>query len=463
MRVKRASIERTGREEILENRLIAHETPAGNVETEHIVSRGTETRYLVQEPELSEEEELAVRDLINELLSPRAPDLSTESKLRMLNIVARRRRIDKERFAPIMYYLERDLEKYGRVTPLVLDAENLEDVETNRNFGVEVVHRKYGRLKTNVQLTEDEVNKLLVTIAERRGRSISRLEPHVEANLPEGRFAGMLGGEVSPFSFFTLRLYPARPLTLNKLVSFGSLSALQSAYLWLLLENYANILIAGAMASGKTTLANALLLMLDRRVRLITVEEEPELRLPHHDNWIPLFSRPSTAYAPTSRANIDLSDLIKRALWHSADYLIVGEVRSRDEIGAFLECIATGMGGLATIHAESVVSRLKALGVAGDLLPLIHISAYLVRKGRARRLHRICELADGEREVRMDFSDIDRLVESSKLLQEIEERKELDAGSEIERRVGFLETNLDASYSEFMSALDGFYRVGTRG
>jgi type IV secretion system protein VirB11 len=107
-----------------------------------------------------------------------------------------------------------------------------------------------------------------------------------------------------------------------------------------------NILISGGTSSGKTTVARALIEMMESDERLITIEDAPEL-FPSHKNQVALISdrREKSARMP--------SKLLESCLRMRPDRIILGEIRGVEAYD-FLEAINTGHpGAVTTIHADS--------------------------------------------------------------------------------------------------------------
>ena len=97
------------------------------------------------------------------------------------------------------------------------------------------------------------------------------------------------------------------------------------AYLWICIENLKSLLIVGATASGKTTTLGALAMFMKPELKIVTIEELREIKLPH-ENWIPMVTRESNQEGV---AELGLFDLLKSALRQRPDYIIVGEIRGR--------------------------------------------------------------------------------------------------------------------------------------
>jgi flagellar protein FlaI len=457
--VRRIKIDIPLHSEILEDYEVCEKIGGvGEVHIRHIIATiGGRTWYYVDEPSIRDDEHNAVSELVKEVLSPRISKISDDVLIQILKYIGRRRGIPEERFPTILYYVYRDIFKYGIITPLVSNSENIEDILCNGpDEIIYAVHRKYGRLPTNICFnSEDELNRLIIAIIGRAGKTITRARPFEDVYLEDGRFAGILGGEVSLKSSFTFRLRPKSPLTLTRLIDFGSMNPLMGAYLWLCAENIMPIMIAGGMSSGKTTLANAILAMLPPDSRIITVEDTPELHLPHA-NWIQLYPRSSLFTEKASE--ITLSDLLRAALRHSGDYLVVGEIRERSELDSFFKALATGMGGVSTIHASNVLSRLRSIGVEEELFSLLKVNLYLAKEKNKRYVYALREVVTDSNGKVMEkdllpTENIDELVNSSDVLKEIRKTKNLNVENELAVKRDLLKKYRELTYTDFLTEL----------
>ncbi len=306
-----------------------------------------------------------------------------------------------EQLNKIRYYILRDVLGYGIFTPLIDDG-RIEDFSmAGVGRPVWVFHRDYSHfdwLTTNIAFDDERaLESSIMLLAHKSKRHISTAFPISEGSLPEHhRCALTFSNEVSPFgSSLTIRKFRADPLTLCHLVKFGSISSLMAAYWWLILENRGSAFVIGEMASGKTTLLNALTSLLPPHWKVVTIEDTPELRLPHL-GWKPLVARHTYSIAE-SKTEIRLYDLVKLSLRERAQFIIVGEIRG-EEAYVFIQALATGHGGGCTFHGDSVESMVMRLTTAPinaspSFLPLISsviISRMLKLPGR-KPMRRVVE------------------------------------------------------------------------
>ena len=116
--------------------------------------------------------------------------------------------------------------------------------------------------------------------------------------------------------------------------------------------------IVGGTASGKTTTLNTLSMFIKPDSKIISIEDTAELALPH-ENWLPSVIR--TGFGVSNNlSEISLFDLLKNAMRQRPEYIIVGEVRGAEAFTLF-QAIATGHGGLCSLHADSVQAAIHRL------------------------------------------------------------------------------------------------------
>ncbi len=380
--------------------------PFGFVGIEINEEKGT-LKYHTVEPSLSEEEiDLLARikeqlvDRMDVSLDVLRDSQKMEEYLRdQIQLIFKKyeREIPKESEDKFIYFLKRDFLGYGKIDLLIRD-ENIEDISCNGvRTPIYVWHRKYESISTNIIYdTEEALDKIVIRLAYRSGRQISISHPIMQGTLPEGFRVQLTLEEISKRGdTFTIRKFRENPFTIVDIIKYGTLSAEISAYLWILVENGRSVMICGATASGKTTLLNSLSMFIRPEMKVVTIEEVRELRL--HENWIPMIPRPS--YQP-GVTEITLFDLLKASLRQRPDYIIVGEIRGEEAYTLF-QAIATGHGGLCTIHSDSVeyaVKRLlsRPMDIPAMMVPLMNV---LLQIRRVKIDDRVVRRADTVTEI----------------------------------------------------------------
>lgn len=269
-----------------------------------------------------------------------------------------------ESFDKVFYYTSRDFIGFGRLEPLLRD-QTIEDISCDGvGIPIYIWHRKYESIPTNLIFrNEEELNGTIVKIAQRSGRHISIANPILDASLPDGsRVQLTYGKEVTQRgSTFTIRKFRTDPLTITDLLQFNTLNTEMAAYLWYIIENRHSALIAGGIASGKTTLLNTLSMFIRSGLKIVTIEDTAELNIPH-ENVISSIARTGLGVEEEGRkrGSVTLFDLLKASLRQRPDYIIVGEIRGEEAYFLF-QAMATGHLGMATIHGDAVSSVIHRL------------------------------------------------------------------------------------------------------
>ena len=265
--------------------------------------------------------------------------------------------MDTPTFYTLFYYVNRAFRGFGKIDPLMSDP-HVEDISCDGyQLPIFVYHDEYTDLETNVAFERSELDDFIVRLAQQSGRHVSVGEPIVEAVLPDGSRAQLAyGEEVTPRgSAFTIRKYSTEPFTPTDLIENGTFSIEQIAYLWLAIQHNKSLIFAGGTASGKTTSMNAVSMFIPARAKVLSIEDTPELTL-QHKNWLSNVTRERLHEG----ANIDMNDLLRAALRHRPEYIIVGEVRGEEAITLF-QAMNTGHTTYSTMHADSVQTVINRL------------------------------------------------------------------------------------------------------
>ena len=325
-------------------------------------------RYYLDEVALEPKEAAVYTHLLDalesELTVPRSEvDPKAYFREQARNIVKKyRMKASQIAWPKILYFAERDLVGFGMIDGLMHDP-NIEDISADGvKRPVFVYQRRYENLETNLTFrTDEDLDNLIARMAHTAGRHVSTAYPIVQGTLPgRHRLSATFRREVSPNGgTFTIRKFMEDPITIIDMLSMNVVDHSMAAYLWLLMENRATALVAGATGSGKTTLLNALLTLPRLNTKLVTIEEVQEINVAHV-NWAALVSRQSYGAGVETGKEVGLFDLVKTAMRMRPDILVVGEVRG-EEAYVLFQAVSTGHGGLCTIHADDAASAIQRL------------------------------------------------------------------------------------------------------
>ena len=321
------------------------------------------------------------------------------------------------RYRKLLYHIERDFVGYGKIDTLIRDR-LIEDISCNGpDAPVYVYHRLFESIKTNVVFEEVELNNFILRLAQASGRHISILQPIRDAALPDGSRINMtLGKEVTKKgSTFTIRKFRSDPISPVEIMLLRTANARMFAFLWVLIEYGRSLLISGGTAAGKTTLLNAVSMLIKAENKIVSVEDTPEINLAH-PNWIQAVTRVGFGEAggavsgisgisgigPATRSagDISLFDLLISALRQRPEFIIVGEVRGEEAYTLF-QAISVGHATMGTIHAASMPELLarvesQPMNVPRVMLANLDLVIFLaaVRKGeeKVRRVREIVEI-----------------------------------------------------------------------
>jgi len=381
---------------------------------------GVGYHYFIDEVKLSPAEREAHEKLTSiisrELQAPETLDVDVEryvlEEAKRLTLKYRRsiaKNLTEESLEKVYYYIVRDLAGYGEINVLMQDP-NIEDISCNGvNKPIYVWHRRYESIPTNIRFIDEYYyDNFILKLAHISGKHISSAQPILDAALPDKhRLACTFMREVSTHgSTFCIRKFRPDPFSIIDLIKLGTLDAKIAAYLWLMLENKMNLMVIGGTGAGKTSTLNALTSLISPNDKLVTVEEVAELN-PPHENWVQLVSRRGFRFGEADATSISLFDLVKLSLRYRPDYIIVGEVRG-EEAYVLFQAIATGHGGICTMHADSLDHAVKRLtsppmNVAEVYIPLMNVCLYIARVDLpnsgigprfGRRIRKIWEVVD---------------------------------------------------------------------
>lgn len=295
--------------------------------------------------------------------------------------------VDEKQREVIRYYSKRDFAGLGKLQPLMNDTE-IEDISCDGSgIPVYAYHRnpKYGSVKTNVSWdVKEDLDSFVMKLAQRAGKSISVSSPLLDGSLPDGsRVQATLATDIArKGSNFTIRRFTEDPLTPVHMMDYETENPQMMSYLWSIVQHEKSVLVCGTTGAGKTSQLNALSLFIKPDKKIVSIEDTPELRIPH-EHWVPEVARSGFGSSAESGGKVSMDDLLKESLRQRPEYILVGEVRGEEAYILFQQ-MATGHTGMSTIHADSLnmlMDRLTTnpINLSGSLIETLDLVMLIKR------------------------------------------------------------------------------------
>lgn len=219
--------------------------------------------------------------------------------------------------------------------------------------------------------TNEKLENVILNIVSRVNRTVNEANPIVDARLLDGSRVNVV---LPPIALdgptVTIRKFPENPMTVQKLIAYGSITPEVAELLERMVKAKYNIFISGGTGSGKTTFLNALSNFIPRDERVITIEDSAELQIKGVDNLVRLETRNANM---EGKGEVTIRDLIRSSLRMRPERIVVGEVRGAEALD-MLQAMNTGHdGSLSTGHSNStrdMLSRLETMVVSGNNIPI---------------------------------------------------------------------------------------------
>lgn len=303
--------------------------------------------------------------------------------------------------------------------------------------------KKWDKCFTSREKLEDVIQQ----IVGRCNRVVNEAMPIADARLENG---ARVNAVIQPVALngpiLTIRRFPDTPVTMEKLISLGSLPRECAEFLAVLVKARYSIVIGGGTGSGKTTFLGALSEYIPSDERIITIEDNAELKIQGIPNLVQLEAKMANVEGASS---ITIRDLIKAALRMRPDRIVIGEVRGGEAVD-MLQALNTGHeGSLSTAHANSardMLSRLETMTLMGVELPLeairrqiasgvdilIHLGRMRDKSRKVLEITEVCGFEDHEIRTRTLYrwKEGEGLIKTAPLLNR---EKLIRAGIEVEQ------------------------------
>ena len=275
--------------------------------------------------------------------------------------------------------------------------------------------------------SKEQLLDLIQQIVSSVNRIVNTSSPIADARLADGsRVHVVLEPVALDGPILTIRKFP-EPVTMERLLSYGSISEEAGVFLQKLVEARYNIFVSGGTGAGKTTFLNALSEFIPSGERVITIEDSAELRLRHIENLVRLETREANA---EGQGAIGIGMLIRAALRMRPDRILIGEVRGKEALD-LLQAMNTGHdGSFSTGHANSprdMLARLETMVLMAAELPLPAIRSQIA--SAVDIMVHVARLRDKSRKVTA-IEEVDRYENGEIILNSLYRFQEHEKGGE---------------------------------
>lgn len=303
--------------------------------------------------------------------------------------------------------------------------------------------------------SQQKLEDIIQRIVGLAGREVNQANPICDTRLPDGSRVNVVLPPISLCGpIVTIRKFSKTPMTIEKLIEYGSVTKEIADKLELLVKAKYNIFISGGTGSGKTTFLNALSNYIPKDERIITIEDSAELQIKNLENLVSLETRNANS---SGAGQITIRDLIKSSLRMRPERIIVGECRGGEALD-MLQAMNTGHdGSLSTGHANStqdMLSRLETMVLQGSAgLPLEAIRQQIA--SAVDIIIHLSRLRDKSRKT-MEITEVVGYENGKIILNPLYVFEE-DEYSSMEKVSGSLKRTKNKLVNDFKLQLSGYY------
>lgn len=304
----------------------------------------------------------------------------------------------KNHASPIPYLIAHDITKHGPFSIIMDNRDGIEEIIVNSpESNIYVYHSRYGYCKTNLKFCKADgfrfmINRLILDTE----KELNENSPIIDAHMYDG---SRVHAQIKPYSVeggvASIRLKPKESIDIKKLIESGNITTEELAYIWMTLDSSLNIVLAGAPASGKTTLLKAICSFIPRFERIIIVEEDVS-ELSGFGEFYNVVRLKGSSF----RDHTSLEKQVLNSLHLRPDRLIVGELRGK-EAREVMFGANIGIPFITTMHSNSayeVITRLKTkpMSVEDSLISMIDVVIFLNKQEKKRSIDSILEYRWGK-------------------------------------------------------------------
>ncbi|MBI3869684.1 MAG: CpaF family protein [Verrucomicrobia bacterium] len=247
-------------------------------------------------------------------------------------------------------------------------------------------------------VSEQALQAAVMNVARSVGRFFNSQNPRLDARLPDGsRVHAVLSPIARAGTTVAIRKFSKEKLTLEKLISLGSISSEGARLLDAIVKLGKNLIVSGATSSGKTSVLNVLSSLIPSDSRILVLEDASELQL-QQSHIVAFETRKPDEYG---KGEVTIRHLLHSTLRLRPDRIVVGEVRGEEALD-LIQAMNTGHdGSMSTIHASNPQGALSRLEVCA-LLGSVEVPQFALRQQVASAVQIVLQterLADGSRKI----------------------------------------------------------------
>ncbi|CUX37106.1 CpaF family protein [Clostridium sp. C105KSO13] len=334
-------------------------------------------------------------------------EMEDEELLELIHVVLSQ--AGEEKYMPLRDKIRLSKELFNAFRKLDILQDLIEDEDITEimiNGTDNIFLEKDGRVYQSDKrfLSAARLEDVIQQIVAGTNRYVNESSPIADARLEDGSRVNVVLKPVALNGpIMTIRKFPREKVTMEQLISWGSISTEAAEFLKVLVCARYNIFVSGGTGAGKTTFLNALSDYIPKDERLITIEDNAELQIKEVPNLVRLETRNANL---EGEGAVTIRDLIKSALRMRPDRILVGEVRGEETVDMISSAMLNGhSGSMSTGHANNptdMLHRLETLMMMGIDMPLAAIQRQvasaidiIIHLGRIRdKTRKVLEIAE---------------------------------------------------------------------